>query len=65
MTLEVAGCAGTDQHKEWLRVEKAMFEAFRSITQKILGPNRLWKYKISLFEQQIILGRRPWGACVE
>ena len=47
---------GTDQHNEWLRVEKLMFEGLKSITQKVLAPNRLWKYKVSLFEQEITLG---------
>ena len=47
---------GTDQHNEWLRVERIMFEGLYRITEKVLGPNRLWKYKISLFEQELTLG---------
>jgi len=42
---------GTDQHNEWLRVEKEMFDGLKSITNKVLGSNRMWKYKVSLFEQ--------------
>lgn len=47
---------GTDQHNEWLRVEKQLFDALKSISGKVLGGNRLWKYKVSLFEQEITLG---------
>lgn len=47
---------GTEQHNEWLRVEKQLFEALKSITAKILGAGRLWKYKVSLFEQEVTLG---------
>jgi len=47
---------GTDQHNEWLRVEKEMFDGLKSITKKVLSANRLWKYKVSLFEQEITLG---------
>jgi hypothetical protein len=47
---------GSEQHNEWVRVERKMFDGLRSITQKTLGPNRLWKYKVSLLEQEIILG---------
>jgi len=44
-------CIGTDQHNEWLRVEKEMFDGLKSITNKVLASNRMWKYKVSLFEQ--------------
>lgn len=47
---------GTDQHNEWLRVEKEMFEGLKAISKKVLSANRLWKYKVSLFEQEITLG---------
>jgi hypothetical protein len=47
---------GTEQHNEWLRVEKQLFDALKSISGKVLGGNRLWKYKVSLFEQEVTLG---------
>jgi hypothetical protein len=33
-----------------------MFDGLKTITSKVLSSNRLWKYKVSLFEQEITLG---------
>eukprot|EP00961_Rhodomonas_salina_P232385 3139742-Rhodomonas_salina.1 len=51
-----SSASGTPQHNAWLSTEKKLYSTLKSESTKLLSGIRLWKYKVSVFEQEMLLG---------